>query len=142
MYGRSQFERTILTLTIFPTFGAILRGPSTYSETRKAIIQTFRRLVIDSLFSHHFSYIGDVEDGVLIKELLTTLAEVVAQGEDEPAIQLQSACLIVFIYSHCIDYDVSSDFYNAWRVCKQMGMVEKALADFSLQGIETGNLPL
>ena len=97
-------------------------------------------LALNALLHHHFTFIGDVEDGVLIKELLATLEEVVASGE-EPVIQLQCACLIVFIYSKCRDNDLTSAFYNAWSVCKRMGILEKALADPLLGGIETEHLP-
>ena len=140
MYGRSQFEQTILALKILPTLGAILRSPSTDSDVQKTITQTYKMFAINSLLHHQFTFIGDVEDGMLIKELLATLAEVVALGQ-EPAIQLQCACLMVYIYSKCKDYSFTSDFYHAWRVCKRMGMVEKALADPSLVGTETENLP-
>lgn len=140
--ARSRCAQTIMNLNIFPTLGEIVRDSSNRSpETIKTILATFEYLSIDFLLYHKFVYITDVEDQLLLKELLATLAEVVALGE-EPATQLQCACMIVYIYSKCSDYSFTSHYYNAWRVCKRMGIVEKALADPSSKGIETELLPL
>lgn len=117
-----------MNLKILPALGATLRKSSRLSpEARKTIVRTFEHVAIYPILYNEFSKIRDVKDQVLIEELLPALADVIALG-DEPEYQLQCACLLVFIYSKCSNDDLTSDFYNAWRVCKQTGMVEKALA--------------